>query len=29
VIGELVAKKRTTLVEAVYAMMKGAKENVE
>jgi len=29
VIGELVAKKRTTLVEAVYAMMKGAKENAE
>jgi 2-oxoglutarate/2-oxoacid ferredoxin oxidoreductase subunit beta len=29
VIGELVAKRRTTLVEAVYAMMKGAKENAE
>jgi len=29
VIGEFVSRRRTTLVEAVYAMMKGAKENAE
>jgi 2-oxoglutarate ferredoxin oxidoreductase subunit beta len=29
VIGEFVSRRRTTLVEAVYAMIKGAKENAE